>query len=385
MAARVVRIGRAISLFLGSVLQVLAATQPLEHPEKLRIVEERLLPARSKSVLRALLESGATLSAAAAGERARQLLAEGRRTGDPRALGYAQAALGTWMLAADAPVSIQVLRATIAQSRHDYAAARLQLQDILKLDPEHPQALLTLAAVDLVQGRLGEARKSCVGLQYSDPYLQAICLAEIASASGQLDTARRQFTLIAEQGPPALRAWSYSLLGETEMRAGKWLPAQAALRKSLAVTEDHYTRILLADALLANGERPAARRMLTQAPPTDAVLIRQAQAIPNDDEGRALREEIRRRFAAELARGDTSHKRERALFALSVEGDAKTALPLAIDNWALQREPQDALLLASAAQAMHDDAQLKQVKAWLLQTGLKDARIDSVLKQKDTL
>ncbi|MGB9151279.1 MAG: hypothetical protein WCB36_13650, partial [Burkholderiales bacterium] len=43
--------------------------------------------------------------------------------GDPRFIGYAEAALAPWWSAPDAPVDVLVLRASIKQYRHEFAEA----------------------------------------------------------------------------------------------------------------------------------------------------------------------------------------------------------------------------------------------------------------------
>ena len=67
-----------------------------------------------------------------------------RVEGDPRFLGYAQAALGPWWTQPAAPTTVLVLRATIRQSRHEFDAAVADLDRVLQRDPKHAQALLTV-------------------------------------------------------------------------------------------------------------------------------------------------------------------------------------------------------------------------------------------------
>jgi len=370
------------ALALLAVTAVLAFAVELQHPDRDTLVEDRLLSPKAKADVRALVAMTGKPSPMRAAQRAQELLQAGRRTGDPRTLGYAQAALGDWWGDRNAPIEVRVMQATIEQARHDFDAARTTLKGVLHEDPDHPQGWLTLAAVDLVQGRLEDARNDCAGLVHTDLVTQMICLAQVDAAEGKLDQARVLLGRLTQAGPPALLATANSLLSETEARAGNWHEAEAAARKSLQQDEDHYTRVLLADVLLAE-KRPAdARRALESAPPTDAVLLRRAIANPDDDIGRAAANELRDRVAIALARGDTVHQRERAMFSLDVEHDDKTALQMAQENWKRQREPVDAWLLARAALVNHNDALLDEVRAWQRHSGVVDARLNSVLKGK---
>jgi hypothetical protein len=65
----------------------------------------------------------------------------------------------------------------------------------------------------------------------------------------------------------------------------------------------------------------------------------------------ADRAELAARFDATRRRGDTVHRREEARYALEVENDPARALGLARANFAVQKEPADARLLADAARA----------------------------------
>ena len=64
----------------------------------------------------------------------------------------------------------------------------------------------------------------------------------------------------------------------------------------------------------------------------------------------------------------SSHQRENARFELMLRGDARSALALALDNWKVQREPADLLILAEAASAAGDAAAMNVVRRWLAET-----------------
>jgi len=54
-----------------------------------------------------------------------------------------------------------------------------------------------------------------------------------------------------------------------------------------------------------------------------------------------------------------------------LRGDARSALALALDNWRVQREPADLLVLAEAANAAGDAAAMGIVRRWLAETGFE--------------
>lgn len=68
------------------------------------------------------------------------------------------------------------------------------------------------------------------------------------------------------------------------------------------------------------------------------------------------------------------------MFALDVQGDRRRALELARLNVRLQREPIDFLLYARAAVAAGDGAARADVVAQMNALGLKDSRVNEVLR-----
>jgi len=73
--------------------------------------------------------------------------------------------------------------------------------------------------------------------------------------------------------------------------------------------------------------------------------------------------------------GDTTHRAEEARFELRLRQDAKTAVTLARDNYAVQREPRDARILLEAAIAAQDSASAQPARDWLRTSGFEDARL----------
>ena len=78
-------------------------------------------------------------------------------------------------------------------------------------------------------------------------------------------------------------------------------------------------------------------------------------------------------------RGDRVHLREEARFALHILGDARNAVRLAQQNWAVQREVADVRILLEAASASGNVEALASVKGWLAETHLEDIHLHTQL------
>jgi tetratricopeptide (TPR) repeat protein len=356
--------------FVALMLAATCATA--QAPARDTVVETQLAPPAVKAQIRR-----ASAAAAAPRERiarARLLVEASRSTGDPRLLGYAEALLDA-LNDADA----LVLRATIEQSRHRFEAAVALLDRVLHHEPSHAQARLTRATIAQVRGDLAAARRDCAALAPLAAAVAAVCTAAVDAASGRHALALAALESVAARGPASLRAWALSLAGEVHERSGDLDAALRAYSESLASGEDLYTRIALADAWLALDRPQQARAALADAAATDAVLLRRWRIARRLGEDAApLAAQLAERLAAAAARGELLHVREAGWFALE-RGDAAQALRHARANWAAQREPADALLLAAAARAARDAAALAEVRAWLARTGLRDVRIERVV------
>jgi len=64
--------------------------------------------------------------------------------------------------------------------------------------------------------------------------------------------------------------------------------------------------------------------------------------------------------------------------------DPELALLSARENWALQKEPSDTLLLAQAASAAADSRLLTEIARWVDAAGTEDVRLVAVLPPHDT-
>ncbi len=312
----------------------------------------------------------------------RQAIHLARQTADPRYLGQAQALIGTMWSSPAASYEIATLQATIEQSRHEFAQARLTLQSALaKPTTSNAQAWLTLATIERVQGNYAAAAKACQSITdlQAQAYAQA-CQLETQSLLGQWDVAREGFSaLMRALRLPDQQAWLLSLLAENEERAGN---ADAALKHyalSLSLDNDGYTALAYADALLRQNQALLTLNALQNQPSSDAVLIRKAQAykMRGDAKFAGIADELNSRFAAAALRESNTlgHAREQALHALYVQGNAKVALAFAQKNLTLQKEPMDWLIAVQSAIQSGQTGEKAKLLAAAAQTGLKDTRL----------
>jgi tetratricopeptide (TPR) repeat protein len=315
---------------------------------------------------------------------ARQAIGASRHTGDPRFLGYAQAALSPWWASADVPPAALLLRATIKQSRHQFPSALEDLDRLLAARPGDGQALLTRASILTVVGRHAEAERDCMRLARRAPDLIVVtCRAGAQSLAGGAQPAYRELMQALERdmrSDPGVRAWALTLAAEIAARQGERDRADAHFRAALAMDpRDAYARGAYADFLI-DSERPReAAALLAQDTKNDTLMLRLVLAearIPDAAQDFARhRADLAARYDAARRRGDATHARDEARFRLIIEGDARAAVELARANFDVNREPADLRVLVDAARAADDKAALATATDWIATTRLEDVTI----------
>jgi hypothetical protein len=321
---------------------------------------------------------------------AQQAIQRARRDGDPRELGVAQAALAPWWSDAQAPAPVRLLRATILQSRHDFAGALVDLDRLVGAADTPPtlraQALLTRASLQQLLGRFEAAQLDCQALQQArfavlgEPLRRTAraCTLELQSLTGDPQPARRALDALAAQEPSAgTDAWLALLRAELAERLGDDAAATRHFAEAIAGGEV-YALAAYADWLLDRDRARDALDALARGPEqADALLLRRAIAWQRLGDGRAAAAvaSLRERFAAVRLRGDPPHLREEARIALDLDRDARRALALARAQWALQKEPADAVLLLRAARAAGQPDAVRELQGWLPDPARADVRL----------
>ncbi|MFC5461414.1 tetratricopeptide repeat protein [Massilia niabensis] len=313
---------------------------------------------------------------------AQRYIEQSRRDGDPRYLGYAQAALAPWWSQPQPPPQVAVLRATLRQSTHQFGAALADLDQVLKQDSGNSQAWLTRATVQLITGDFAGARASCMRLYSRAPELVVqTCLSNVGSVSGAASASYErllQTYAARSDSAPAIRAWVATLLGEMAARLGRGAAADTHFREALALDpSDSYLLAAYADFMLDAGRAGEVVRLLKDKTAADALLLRHAIALKTARMPEAARAsaELAARFDAARRRRDSVHQREEARYALALRGDAAAAVRLAKLNWAVQKEPADLRILAEAAVASGDAEARALVRDWLARSRIEDATI----------
>lgn len=312
---------------------------------------------------------------------ARAFVDYGRTVGDARYAGYAEATIAPWLARGEAPPALLVTQATILQYRHDFDAARGLLERAVAFDPALGQAWLTLASLDLVQGRPAQAAAHCrrIGRQGNGAIATAACQASVRTATGEAAQAQVLLARLEGDDAPAVqRAWIAGLVAEAAERQGRWDVAEAAYRRGLAATPgDNFLLVAYADLLL-DRERPReVIALLAEAADADTAYLRLAiaHAVLRTPDAARHRWTMAARLAAYAQRGDATAGREEARFHLALTGDAAAALEAAQRNFRAQREVADVRLLLAAALAADQPAAARPALEFLAQTKLADPRV----------
>jgi hypothetical protein len=252
------------------------------------------------------------------------------------------------------------------------------------------QAELTRASVLQVRGRWPEAAAGCSRL--GDERYAALgstvqlpaqaCLAELASLQGQADKARADLARLGRQAGDASASWLSLVRAELAERQGDD-SAQALYRQALQTPQPEvYTLAAYADWLLDRGRHAEVIPLLAGREDADALLLRLAIAHRrnHDPLAETAIATLAARFETAALRGDRSHGREQARFELELKDKPAAALVSAQANWAVQKEPADALVLVRAAHAAGQAQAAEPVWRLMRETGLQDARLTAVAK-----
>jgi tetratricopeptide (TPR) repeat protein len=310
---------------------------------------------------------------------------QSRSSGDLRYLGYAQAVLAPWVKQDPPLPDVLVLQATLQQSRHEFSASLATLGRALSVRPNDPQARLIQATVLRVQGRYPEATAACE--QFSRlvaPRLGALCLQSLRGLNGQLESAYQALQVAQEGWLSAEKSWLYSELGEMAVRLGRDDEAQRWFQQDLNLAPtDFYVRAAYADLLLRRG-RPAEVLALLQGHESfEPLLLRIAIAQHQLHDPRLSQssDRLKAAFAAEEQRGEAVHRREQARFLLEVEDQPRLSLAAALENWAVQHEPDDVLVLVSAAKAAGNAAAAQPALEFVRIARQSDVRVLSAVSE----
>jgi hypothetical protein len=310
--------------------------------------------------------------------------------GDPRFVGYAEAAIRTWTASADPPVEILVMRALIRQYRHEFDPALADLARVAERDPENSQAWSWRSAILLVQADYAGARAACEKLvPIASVLLATACRTDVDGMTGKSRQAFTELSRALSRRPdasPDLNLWIQTRLAEMAQRQDKDELAERHFRQGLALgVVDGFILAAYADFLLDRNRPAEVVAMLKDWERSDVLLLRLALAeqASKHPAARAHIAMLKERFDASALRGDKLHLQEEARFHLYLLGDVPGALKLAEENYRTQREPRDARILFESALAAKNAAAAEPALDWLRASGYEDplyARLAEQLK-----
>ncbi len=319
---------------------------------------------------------------------ARRYYDEVTAEGDPRYVGYAQAALAPWWGLPDPPPPVRVMRAIVLQFSHQFDAALADLAAAVQHEPRNGEAWAWQAAIRMVRADYNGARRACEQVvALATPLIGAACLAHVDSHTGQATAAAKALQDALSRDPkaaPEEQLWALTRLAEIDDRRGQSGEAEAAYRQALALgVADVYLLAAYADFLL-DQKRPAeVLTLLKGKERSDLLLLRLALAAKalGDPRLAAWRNDLAARFEAARLRGDSTHQKEESRFVLGVLGQADQALVLARQNYAEQREPADARILLEAAVAARQATAAEPVLQWMASSRIESVALQALVRQ----
>jgi len=319
---------------------------------------------------------------------AHRYYAEVAAEGDPRYIGYAQAALAPWWNLADPPVAARVMRAILLQFNHRFEPALVDLGAVVQADPANGEAWAWLAAIAMVRADYPQARRACEAFApQTTASIAAACRAHVDAATGHAAAAAASLRVALREdrdADPGERLWALTRLAEIEERRGQPAAAEGAYRDALAIgIVDGYLLAAYSDFLLDQGRAAEVLTLLQGRERSDLLLLRLALAARSTGDMRRAgwQRDLAARFDAARLRGDTVHQKEESRFALQLLGDAPRALALARENYAVQREPADARVLLEAAVATRDPAAAAPVLAWMRASAIESVALQRLAAQ----
>ncbi len=307
--------------------------------------------------------------------------------GDPRFIGYAQAALAPWWEMEQPPVAVLVQRARLRQYNHDFERALTDLHLATRLEPRNGNAWSLLAAIHMVQAEYATARRDCEKLQgLASTLIVSACVATVDSLSGQAVQAYSTLNKAYTAAPAATaeeKLWVLTRLAEISDRLGRTQEADRYFKQALKLNiTDAYLLAVYAEFLLDEKRYSDVIALLRGNERSDVLLMRLALAEKASKAPKAgeHQEVLRNRFDAARLRGDKLHIQDEARFYLYLLANTKEALRLAQENWLTQHEPSDARILLEAALAAKDKAAAQPALTWFAQSRIEDRHLQRLVK-----
>jgi Tfp pilus assembly protein PilF len=353
-------------------------------------VLERLPIRPADPIARQLRELRARLAArpndaALAEDLARRYFDLAMAEGDPRYIGYAEAALRPWSARNAIPPRLRVIRALLSQYKHDFAGALKDLATALDADPKDVEAHSWRAAIFMVQADYANARAECAALAPQSSELFATgCFAYVDATTGNTRKAYERLSAALQRHTDASsgsKLWNLTRLADMARRLGDPKTAEEHFRAALALgITDNFLLAAYADFLLDQNRPAEVAALLKDWGRSDTLLLRLAfaESLLKVATSAQRVQALDDRFSEAGLRGEQLHLQEEARFRLHLKRDPAGALKLAAENWKSQREPRDAAILLEAASAAHNRAAAQPALDWLTQSAYEDPALQRV-------
>jgi tetratricopeptide (TPR) repeat protein len=308
--------------------------------------------------------------------------------GDPRYVGYAQAAIIPLAQSAANNADYWQIRGMLEQYSHDFPGAMKSLEKASQLDPQAANPIAWRAAIDMVEARYADALAECTRLvPLVHPLFAQGCTAYVQANTGHLQAAYESLDKelkAAGDVAPGLVLWVQTRLGEMAIRLQKYPEAEAHYTSALKLgITDQYLLGAYADFLLLQKRPAEVVKLLADWERSDILLLRLALAGKDMKHAKAAdwAGQLRERFIAAAQRGDRLHEQEAARFELFVEGNPQKALDYAVRNYGSQKEARDADILMQAALAANQPKAAQPALDWLRVNHYEDPALAQLAEQ----
>ena len=312
--------------------------------------------------------------------------------GDPRFIGYAQAALTPWWEMPAAPVPVLVQRATLRQYSHQFDLAMADLTRAISLQPRNDKAWSLMAAIYMVQADYAEAKIACEKLHgLASKLIVSACIATVDSLNGRAmhAYATLQAAYLNSTDVPAIeQLWVLTRLAEMSDRLAYPAKAEEYFQAALGLKiPDAYLLAVYAEFLLDEKRYSDVINLLKDKERSDVLLMRLALAEKAIAAPKAAEHEdmMRARFEAARMRGDKLHIQDEARYYLHFRNDPAESLRLARENWQGQHEPSDARILLEAALASKSRAAAQPALLWYTRSRIEDRHLLKLVKAVEEL
>lgn len=273
-------------------LYLLLLVMPLHSAQTLKInigAEQRIdtVPPHKASGVKQAVPSASDEPAVIVAN-TRRLISLSEEYADTRYLGFAAGALSPWKNAEFVPAEIRLLRAILAQKKHQFGSALADLEPVLQNPKLAAEAWFVKAMVHQAMGDHANAVDSCFSLaDFTAAAVVSACLASEFHSMGQSDMA---WSFVPEQPladvltlDPGVRQWVLTVYAEV---AGEHKPELATeyFQQAMAILpkNPHLVRVY-AQHLLKLGDASKVVELLQTAALDAPLQWLQCQALQRTD------------------------------------------------------------------------------------------------------